>query len=415
MADDYNNNNILEDPDPYDPRSRFTDGALAGVRTPQQPAPTGALSPKYIQDRIDRGDEDVRRYSAEEDAAYKDLDADKRNKMAKQQEIMESVSNQQPDRTRLLAAISAGFLKPTRTGGFSESLGNVGEYAQAPLSDIEKFRQDQKKQVQALGLAGLDLSADMSKDRAALARSRAERGYKMTDSGIKMLEMNQKLAETAENKRLDRESREDIASGNQSLRDAIVKAQIEARAAALQAKNDAEKDKKESAPPPVSAVTKYQAHEKAQLVNDQTAREVDKWLAQIKSKDLDLSLFDNMMNTAKTSTGWGSDVQSRAYSTFTTGLKRIRNDLLSLQTGTQTESDARRIMDGIIENINDPGYVIEQLGILKTTLAEGSALYGKQMDDIARQYRNIRPKAQEPEKAAAKAEVIDFDNLPSKR
>lgn len=93
----------------------------------------------------------------------------------------------------------------------------------------------------------------------------------------------------------------------------------------------------------------------------------------IKSLDdqsLKLGGWTNLMNEIRNTglTPFQPTEGSRAYSTLISTLEQNRNDILLLAKGTQTEGDARRAMDAIIQYKTDPIQVRKQLENLRVAL-----------------------------------------------
>lgn len=81
---------------------------------------------------------------------------------------------------------------------------------------------------------------------------------------------------------------------------------------------------------------------------------------QIDGGGLNLSLVGNIFAAGRNMAGV-SDQNSRNYETFKTGLEKMRNDSLRLNKGVQTDSDAKRAWDEIIQNPNDEKLVRQRL------------------------------------------------------
>jgi len=88
--------------------------------------------------------------------------------------------------------------------------------------------------------------------------------------------------------------------------------------------------------------------------------DMNAFISQINSGELDLGFFENYSNRLKTF-GGVSTKQSRALASFNSSLERMRNDSLRLNNGVQTEGDAQRAWNELFANLNDQKYVRERL------------------------------------------------------
>ena len=81
---------------------------------------------------------------------------------------------------------------------------------------------------------------------------------------------------------------------------------------------------------------------------------------QIDSGQLKLGLISNLAGTAKNKLGM-SDESSRNLASFKATLEKMRNDSLRLNKGVQTEGDAVRAWNELMDNVNDPALVKQRL------------------------------------------------------
>lgn len=84
--------------------------------------------------------------------------------------------------------------------------------------------------------------------------------------------------------------------------------------------------------------------------------EIDTVQKNLTSGTLDLSPYNNIASNVKNFLGM-SDPNSRAYADFKRSLETSRNSILLLHKGVQTEGDATRAMNQILDNKNDPEVV----------------------------------------------------------
>jgi hypothetical protein len=83
----------------------------------------------------------------------------------------------------------------------------------------------------------------------------------------------------------------------------------------------------------------------------------------VASGNLQLGLVANVTGRARNIAGY-SDENSVRLADFDAGLEKLRNDILLLHKGVQTEGDAQRAMKQIIASRNDPKVAQAQLNKL---------------------------------------------------
>ena len=140
------------------------------------------------------------------------------------------------------------------------------------------------------------------------------------------------------------------------------------------------------------------------------------------SGKLNLGLISNLTGKARNYVGM-SDESSRNLSSFRSTLEKLRNDSLRLNTGVQTDGDAQRAWNELLENINDPELVKQRLGEIAEINARGAELQKLQVESIRSnydsepfdfsKYENIGEKPEAPKPAATK--YIETRTLPDGR
>lgn len=100
---------------------------------------------------------------------------------------------------------------------------------------------------------------------------------------------------------------------------------------------------------------------------------------------LKLGPTENLKSEASGRTGIFTDENSRNYMLFKTELEDLRNKTLLLNKGVQTEGDAVRAMNSIMQNLHDPEYVKQQLKIVMQKNAEAVELRKKLIDKRRRE------------------------------
>lgn len=181
-------------------------GALASLLDPDELdlggagegyGPLGALSgqdaemPAYLRKHFETGEKLFGESAGALGRYEKEATDALGQKRALIQQGLDRLLARQPDRTQLLMALAAGFLKPTRTGRFGESLGQAGEASLAPLAreqDLEMAREGRALEY-GVGMAGI--GAEEAKTRYAAALERAKLGRGLSGDALKLY--NQRL------------------------------------------------------------------------------------------------------------------------------------------------------------------------------------------------------------------------------
>lgn len=135
------------------------------------------------------------------------------------------------------------------------------------------------------------------------------------------------------------------------------------------------------------------------------AEGVDELLAgferQIESGTLDIGPMKNAISQARNFANQ-SNPQSTAYASFRAGLEKLRNDSLRLNKGVQTDGDAQRAWNELMDNINDEGVVKARLKEIREINARGVRLQQEKLRQIESNYQG---------KAAADSPEDDIDAL----
>lgn len=93
---------------------------------------------------------------------------------------------------------------------------------------------------------------------------------------------------------------------------------------------------------------------------DNIDAELGRFAGMIEAGSLNLSPVSNAIGGVRNAIG-ASDENSRNLAEFRSTLERVRNDSLRLNSGVQTEGDAQRAWKELLDNINDPRLVQQQL------------------------------------------------------
>jgi hypothetical protein len=105
------------------------------------------------------------------------------------------------------------------------------------------------------------------------------------------------------------------------------------------------------------------------------------------NRQLDLGPVNNFMGGVRNTIG-ASSPNSVNLATFRSTMEQMRNQILMLHKGVQTEGDATRAMNALLANINDPAVVTAQLTRIKE-LNQLAARQKLQLINVRRQ-RNAR-------------------------
>jgi hypothetical protein len=108
-----------------------------------------------------------------------------------------------------------------------------------------------------------------------------------------------------------------------------------------------------------------------------TARSIQSDMAafarQIDEGKLDFGPVRNLVNQGRNLAG-ASTEESRNFASFKSGLEKLRNDSLRLNTGVQTDGDAQRAWSELFQNINDRELVRQRLREIEAINARGAQL-----------------------------------------
>lgn len=106
---------------------------------------------------------------------------------------------------------------------------------------------------------------------------------------------------------------------------------------------------------------------------------------QVSSGAIDLGPMKNLWNKGRNWAGWSSP-ESRNLATFKNTLEKLRNDSLRLNKGVQTDGDAQRAWNELIDNINDPGVVKQRLAEIDRINERAVTLHQANIDNIRNNY-----------------------------
>ena len=101
------------------------------------------------------------------------------------QQAYDFLSAQKPDYTALMAQMAGNFFKPTRTGGFGESLGNAMEGAAPHLSAVQGDAEKRRLGMLKLQLGMGQSSRDLYTSQIGAAGERSKLGHTMVSDALK--------------------------------------------------------------------------------------------------------------------------------------------------------------------------------------------------------------------------------------
>jgi hypothetical protein len=138
------------------------------------------------------------------------------------------------------------------------------------------------------------------------------------------------------------------------------------------------------------------------------AAKLDSTLAGIEQKltdgKLQLGPIRNLAAMARNRAGMSTE-QSKEFALLETALQSMRNDVLMMHKGVQTEGDAQRAMQTLMDNLNDPRVVTAQLARLRDLQQRAVALRQNNVALIRRNYEqpdiDMAPYAATPPPPAA--------------
>lgn len=120
---------------------------------------------------------------------------------------------------------------------------------------------------------------------------------------------------------------------------------------------------------------------------------------QIKEGKLSLGAVSNLLNKGMNVAGMSTE-QSRNLASFQAKLENMRNAVLLLNKGVQTEGDAQRAMNEIMANLNDPKVVAQRLGEIRKLNRRAVTLRQNNVDILRRNFEaeplDMTPYTQQP-------------------
>ena len=138
-------------------------------------------------------------------------------------------------------------------------------------------------------------------------------------------------------------------------------------------------------PLPVGALKMQQEAVDALTASQNTSELAKKLAAQADDGSLDLGPVSNMINRGRNMIG-ASTPESVNLGLMETDLEKLRNDTLRLNKGVQTEGDAVRAMNEVLQSKNDPKLFSAAMARLNAINDRAATLQQMQIDQIRQNY-----------------------------
>jgi hypothetical protein len=114
------------------------------------------------------------------------------------------------------------------------------------------------------------------------------------------------------------------------------------------------------------------------------------YIDMLSNGELKLGPVANKANATRNWSGF-SNAESQNYTSFKTYLNQLRNEILTLAKGVQTDGDALRAYNTLVENINDGGVVQNQLKTIQANNANNARLQENLIKSIYNNYKQDAP------------------------
>ena len=343
------------------------------------------------------------------------------SKREKIQAGIDALMAQQPNKAAMLFAMSSGFLKPSVTGNFFENVGIAAGNAAPHAADMEKWRGDRSRRVLEgqLGLADVDAEIAKTRGNYVLKEQDFDADIYAKLLGLKQSQhaQDQQNARTAMSARSVQEvnlSPEQAAALGKGVPPGPARVQVDESGNIIKYIGAAVTTLDKSGRGAFLVPTLQKA-EDDDVNTISSMRMIDSKLSnfidQITAGDLDLGWGKNKWNAFLNAADWGTD-KSVAYELFKNSVTELVNESLRLNTGTQTESDARRAASAILSNMTNEKYVSERLEELKKANTSAAAERERNID-IRRINQGLPPMfGTTPARGGGAAPPGQFGNLP---
>jgi len=301
-------------------------------------------------------------------------------------ELLKQYMPQDDSQSRYMT-LAAGFLSPTRTGSFGEQLGNVASAMQAQRAEQDKMR------AQYVPLIMQQVAQQQAREEQARYRLEAQQQAQQAQIAAQQaaqLARAEQMAQTqqwqASQAELVRQARADEAARDRELR-----ASLAADRNAFVKETAAAKQEKAAELKPLPPTALKMQNEDLESIGTFARLDADleKIIKQIDSGTLPFGPISNLKNTALNAAGISTE-ESRNLASFKAKLENMRNAVLMLNKGVQTEGDAQRAMNEIMTNINDKDLVKQRVAEIRA-LNERAVQLKKNNVDVLRNNYGYQP------------------------
>lgn len=275
----------------------------------------------------------------------------------------------QDDSQSKYLALAAGFGSATKTGSFSEQLGNV-----ASAMNEQKMSQA-KLRSQYVPLIMQQVAAQQAREEQNAYRLEAQQQAQAAQAAAQQREQQFKAEQNAQAQQEARTR----AEAERTLRE-----QLATNANDLKRELSPNKDQS-TKPLPPSALKMQQDALDAIGISSSINADLGAVEQQIKDGKLKFGPMSNLINKGMNSIG-ASTEESRNFGSFTSTLERLRNESLRLNTGVQTDGDAQRAWNELFQNINDTDLVKQRLAEIKNINKRGAELQQLKIDGVRANY-----------------------------
>lgn len=250
-------------------------------------------------------------------------------------------------------------------------------------------------ELQSMGIDVSKVPQQFDPKTAAVLRDRSMTGVQQIEQVWKQKGYDLDVSKFGETQRHNR-TQEGIAGGNLSVARQNV---------GLRGQELAQKTAGANKPLPVGAlklsVEAQDAADTAAGINERLTN-VEKRIADGK---LSFGPLKNAVNSGLNMAGMSTE-ESRNFSSFKSDLEKMRNDSLRLNKGVQTDGDAQRAWNELMQNINDTALVKQRLAEIKQINERAKNLQLMEVDTINRNYGRTSEAA--PSKVPARSNVDDL-------
>lgn len=329
-----------------------------------------------------------------------------------------ALMQQRPDNTEALFALARGFLSPTRTGSFGESLGLAAGEAGPAMQRQRQLEEQRRQQAGQYEAQIAQVRAQGVDDEYRSLLDRAKRGETLMTRAAQLAAAEARAREQAEARRENMDLRRDIAqqgadartSGQMAtstvnLDEATLArlAQSDPRVADMKpgayvvqySKTDpansmrivgrAEQKKQEDTKLPATLIKEQNSILENIGLSSSMRSDIDAFAKQINAGKLDFGAFSNWVNRGRNIVGPSSE-ESRNFADFEASLEKLRNDSLRLNSGVQTEGDAQRAWSELMRGMGDKKIVKQRLEAIAKINERGARLQELKLNQMRREH-----------------------------